>query len=182
MLAKPPTDRAMMTKSAPSRAAARSVVAVTSMPMERVVTMCLAMVSMGGSDDSSMSVRATEQSWRLVVLAKSARSRGVQWVLPPPTMVIFAVMAAPRSVVFLVRTLGGDARSEKVGGSPGAGGPARRCQASNRTSRRGGERKARPSTWAGLGLGSRRRPGSRSSMAVRPTRSSRRARCMPRHW
>jgi len=98
MLVKPPTERAMITKSAPSRAAARSVVAVTSMPMPRDVTMCLAMVSMGGSDDSSMSVRATEQSWRLAVLAKSPRSFGVQWVLPPPTMAIFGVMNGPRSV------------------------------------------------------------------------------------
>ena len=54
--------------------------------------MCFAMVSIGGSEASSMSVSETEQSCRLAVLAKSARSRGVQWVLPPPTMAIFGVM------------------------------------------------------------------------------------------
>ena len=63
-----------------------------SIPLE--VAMCSAIRHIAGSDEASRSWSTTSASRRLSVLAKSTRSRGVQWVLPPPTIVILAATAA----------------------------------------------------------------------------------------
>ena len=97
MLSNPPTDRAMMTMSAPSRAAPRSVVVRTDRPIPRTLAMCSATSTMRGREAGSTSISVTVTSCSDSVLAKSVRSRGVQWVLPPPTMVIRGVLT-PRTV------------------------------------------------------------------------------------
>ena len=91
MLSNPPTDRAMMTMSAPSNASPSSVVVRTDRPMFRTLAMCSATSTMSGREVGSTSIRVTVTSCSDSVLAKSVRSRGVQWVLPPPMMVIRGV-------------------------------------------------------------------------------------------
>src|SRR5580704_9548250 len=91
MLAKPPTERAMITTSAPSRARPRSVVAFTDKPMLRTLATWLPTSSIRGSASGSVSIKVTSTSHKASELAKSTRSLGVQCVLPPPTMVIRGV-------------------------------------------------------------------------------------------
>src|SRR5260370_27677497 len=95
MLAKPPTEKALMTYSAPSSPESRSVVAVTESPIPgRHLAMCAPTSSILGSESASTSTSVTSASWSDSVLAKSDSSRGVQCELPPPTMVIRGVMGA----------------------------------------------------------------------------------------
>ena len=98
MLANPPTDRAMITTSVPSRASPMSVVVRTESPMPPDLGDMLGRPPpSGAASPGSTSMRVTAVSWSASVLAKSTRSRGVQWVLPPPMMVIRGVLI-PRTV------------------------------------------------------------------------------------